>query len=457
MNWLRALSTALAPATWLLAAWCLANLVLDLLATTGLVRCIEPALEFFAWVVTHQQQIEGDSWHHMIPLYQQASTDDGATVYTEVFFDRQIMATYPPTALLVFPPLEALGIDDHGWPRALFAISCVSLLAFIVALDGIVRAGLTQVAGLPQHIRLADRVVIFASCAIASVTYFPLMESLLDGQAQLWISALIALGVWHWVAGHKAWAGVFIALAATFKPHYGLFLVWGILRRQWSFVAALGGTCGAALALAVSQFGLACHLNYLDVWRFMVRHGEASHAWNNQSLSGTLHWLYGIEKAPGLEHWWPPYHAGIHTASLAFGAAILLAALWIPARGRAAGDALDLATMAISITLASPIAWRHHYGVLLPLFALCYTRLVAANEFQGRHLLLLAGSYLAMRTAWHFPEAFEASYLEILNATMFLGGLLLLAQMYTMHRLEPPAYQGPAQPSPSAPAGAEAA
>jgi hypothetical protein len=67
----------------------------------------------------------------------------------------------------------------------------------------------------------------------------------------------------------------------------------------------------------------------------------------------------------------------------------------------------DFAVMSLTATMASPLAWEHHYGVSLPLFALLAPMAVRArNPSSAPWLLALAfvliGQYLqaAQRLAY---------------------------------------------------------
>ena len=66
--------------------------------------------------------------------------------------------------------------------------------------------------------------------------FYPVMRGYYIGQIQIWIDVLFTAACLSWVTGRPLLAGVLIGLAATIKPQLGLFLVWGVLWRQWPFV-----------------------------------------------------------------------------------------------------------------------------------------------------------------------------------------------------------------------------
>ena len=85
--------------------------------------------------------------------------------------------------------------------------------------------------------------------------------------------------------------------------------------------------------------------------------------------------------------------------------------------------------MALSCTMASPIAWEHHYGILLPIFAV----LVVAVEPKPLPLGLLAAAYAlasvyipATMLLAPTPFNFAQSYL-LFAALIVLGAAALAA------------------------------
>jgi len=84
--------------------------------------------------------------------------------------------------------------------------------------------------------------------------------------------------------------------------------------------------------------------------------------------------------------------------------------------------------VAIVATIASPIAWEHHYGVMLPLFAIGLARRLGQPSAREPDWLLielvaawaLAANYLA------FLNVFSATWLNILQSYLLFAGALLL-------------------------------
>jgi hypothetical protein len=76
---------------------------------------------------------------------------------------------------------------------------------------------------------------------------------------------------------------------------------------------------------------------------------------------------------------------------------------------------------------------------LLPLFVLMFAFGIADRAIPRTYLGLLALAYLAVGTVWLGTERFVDTPLSVLQAPMFLGGVLALGLMYEARRLEPAA------------------
>jgi hypothetical protein len=181
---------------------------------------------------------------------------------------------------------------------------------------------------------------------------------------------------------------------------------------------------GAGLTAAMIRYGLQNHLEYFKVLRFIARHGEAY--WPNQSVNGLLNRLLDNGDPLRFDRYsFPPYHAIVYFGTLLSSLAIIVIALW-PTRGRPV-DPLDLAIALLGATLAAPVAWEHHFGILLPIFALVTPIVLLRSGSKPRVLLLLA-SYLMvanalLRPAWLLADPVR----ELLASHLFFGALLLFA------------------------------
>ena len=95
--------------------------------------------------------------------------------------------------------------------------------------------------------------------------------------------------------------------------------------------------------------------------------------------------------------------------------------------------------MIVSATIASPIAWTHHYAVLLPLFALVLPGLLAIEH--GAHarralLVLLAASFLLIANTWRAVNQLAETPFNFLQSYVLFGGLVFLGILYRLRALQ---------------------
>jgi alpha-1,2-mannosyltransferase len=231
-----------------------------------------------------------------------------------------------------------------------------------------------------------------------------------------------------WTLGRRGAAGVLIGVACAIKPQLGLLLVWALLWREWRFAVGVMTGVVPLVAISVGLYGLHNHLEYLSVLSFLSRHGESF--FPNNSVNGILNWyLSGEDSLRWHSNAFPPYnpivYAGTMAASLAFLALIVAPPLL--ARGRRA-DLSDLGAAAICTVVASPVAWEHHYGILLPIFAVALKQTLGIAD-RSRKLVALSLLTLSWALVADFiPFAFFLSRtpLVVAQGYCFFGALLLL-------------------------------
>ena len=77
--------------------------------------------------------------------------------------------------------------------------------------------------------------------------------------------------------------------------------------------------------------------------------------------------------------------------------------------------------------MASPIAWEHHYGVTLPIYAV----MLATCLGDRSRLMWLGISYVLVSTYVPATNLLAASPLNLLQSTLFAGAIILLALLGT--------------------------
>ena len=76
--------------------------------------------------------------------------------------------------------------------------------------------------------------------------------------------------------------------------------------------------------------------------------------------------------------------------------------------------------------MASPIAWEHHYGLLLPVFALLLPALRRRPLFGSATLPLLAGAYVLTSHTLRITDALARTPWNAVQSYILLGALVML-------------------------------
>jgi len=390
----------------------------------------------------------GDSWWPMAVAYEHLRAGR-PNLYEAVFFQGGVKFQYPPSALLVYRGLEAIDPaptdaarlegdlygkmhGPGGWRDKLESTSHRSVLVSLAA-----SIALLLLAARSQPSWAAYLLLALAGSWVG-LYYYPLTKAYTLGQIQTTLTALVALGMLCLMQKQELPAGALFAVATLIKPQVGLLLVWGLLRRRWGFAAAFGGVFMAGSLLSVAFFGWAPHFEYLKVMNFLARHGESFYS--NQSMNGLLHRLLGngnnLRWEGGI---FPPYSLAVHAGTLASSLALCLAALWPPRRAEAREVTCDFMLALLAVVLASPVAWEHHYGMLLPIFAAVLPLAAQPHPRRRWRIAGLGASYLLTGHFFQFTQHFASSWLNPIQSYAYFGGLLLFALLWRMRNEGAPA------------------
>ena len=375
----------------------------------------DTALQPIYWFLTARQG--GDSWRGMLRAHTIITTEDGRrALYERAFFGPDLQHDgfqYPPTALLIVG-----GLDTLTGGAAESALRVITWIAIPITALVVLR-----IAGAPR-VRLPGLVTAFA----ATLAFYPVMRAYRNGQIQTWLTALFAGSLLAFASGRPATSGAFAGLACLVKPQWGLVLVWAALRREARFALGFVAAIGAGLLVAVPLYGVRPFIDYVGVLRFLSRHGEAY--FPNQSVNGLLHrLLFNGDNLTWSTQWiahFPPFHPAVYAGTLISSALVVGIALF-GVRARADGDrALDYALVALAGTMASPIAWEHHYGVLLPIFALLLHRWDAGRLAAG-HAVVISGAFVLAATHVHATTRVAATRWNVVQSLLFFTALVVFA------------------------------
>jgi hypothetical protein len=379
-----------------------------------------------------------DSWGAMAIALEHVRSGEPETIYREVFFDRNVKFQYPPSSLFALMAMQAVAPTErvrttdqnvYAWPTLNDMLALLFLIATAAATAALVEYRLRRQYGFEDtRAQIGMRAAIVFGLAL---TFYPLVKAFTLGQIQVWINGLFALALLCWATGRRTTSGVLTGVVCLIKPHYGLFVLWALLRKEWGFAFACIATGCAGLIGSIAVFGLANHLDYLPVLSYLAERGETYYP--NHSVNGLLNRLMSLAQPELYRNldWgdggFPPFNRWVYWPATISSAAILLLAILRHNRDHDPDRTIDFCTMAVSCTVASPIAWEHHYGVLFPVFAVV---LVSVLHSRARLAWLIVSYVLAsnyiVATKLLAPTIWNVGQSYLLFATWILLALLHL-------------------------------
>ncbi len=361
-------------------------------------------------------RVRNDSWADMAQgdlAWRQRPN----AIYETTFFQRGVRFIYPPTSLLLFRAWQAA---RHLHVRPFIALKITLLMSLLATcwLAAEFFFSLLPSAIIADSSR-AERWQIRASIAALILTFLPAINAFFLGQVQTLLNFLMIASALLWLRKCRISPGILIGLTCWLKPQMALFLLWGLLRKQWSFTVSLAATVLLGFSISLAVFGWHNTAEYLTVLQYLGRHGDA--LFTNQSLNGLLHRQMHVGSPVTWVYGYPPFNWTIYLATLASSAIILGAALIVPMLRRMAATPVDFLLFAMATVMASPIAWEHHYGVFFLVFLLW---MPLAFERWPVFLALL-GMYLLMTDNWAPVTLLMYSPWTFLISHVYFGGLLL--------------------------------
>jgi len=345
-------------------------------------------------------------------------------LYETVFFQRGVRFIYPPTALLLYRAWQAAAWIHIPPSVAMNAMLLLALLGSMAV------AGEFLLRLLPERtIREstpADRWKVRLLVSALIFVFLPLINAYRLGQVQALLNFLVIASAFLWLRGRRVSSAILVGLTCWLKPQMSLYLLWGLLRRQWSFAISLLITLLLGLSISVAVFGWHNTTEYLQVLSFLSRRGDALAT--NQSLNGLLHRVMHVGSPVTWIYGYPPYNRSIYLTTVLSSALILALALAVPMLRREARCIADFMLFAMATTMASPIAWEHHYGVFFLVFLLWMP--VASRRWKTFFILLAI--YLLMTDTWAPLTALMFTRWTFLISHVYFGGLALF--LYTLFR-----------------------
>lgn len=288
----------------------------------------------------------------------------------------------------------------------------------------------TRDSGLDSS-SIIDVVARLVVIMLIALTFYPLTTSFILGQIQTWLTLLGAASLLAWECGSKKTAGLFIGLACIVKPHWSAVLLWAFIRKQWGMATTCLITIVALVSLSIYSFGIHHYPDYMNMLSFLSRHGESY--FSNQSVNGLVNRMLFIgNNLNWIGNSFPPFNPIVYTATVVSSVLLLGVALFWKWRNPTGSGTIELAIIILSLTIASPIAWVHHYAILLPIFAYIAPIVFYRRRARKGIITCLIIAFVLASNKLGIANLLAATPLNFLQSYLFFAGLLTLYILYQL-------------------------
>jgi alpha-1,2-mannosyltransferase len=380
----------------------------------------------------------GDSWIPMQHALNVLNGEQAERLYDSLFFAQKVRFQYPPTSLLPLELLSMFGIRSVGNLNQFnFVVFCLNAVGVGVVAWLLFRSGSTRrnencapSTTCPDF----DAAAIAVVATISGFLFYPLVRAQVLGQIQIWIDALFTLTIIFWLLDKRLLAGICIGLACAIKPQFALLFIWGLISRQAAFSIGILISIVPIVVISLVRYGLHNNLAYLEVLSFLSRHGESFFA--NNSINGILNGYF----SPSDQHIWDssnftPYVSIVYIGTLVAAVTTTCLIVILPLLFRRANCVLgSFGAASICTVIGSPVAWEHHYGILVPIYLITLKAASAVANQQQRRLAFaaLSVSWILVADLIPFTLLLAHTPFSFLQANFFLGALVLLLVLLTL-------------------------
>jgi alpha-1,2-mannosyltransferase len=376
--------------------------------------------------------LNADSWKPMISALNYIKQNSGGDLYNALFL-KGVKFQYPLTSLLLFDLTERL----TGWSYARITTILNLISRFAVFGTGLISAKILSVI-LQQNKHLKNRTYVpygslflYLLVLLLTLMFYPLLRSYILGQIQTILTFLVALSILCWQYKKKAVVGAIIGFICLIKPQLGLLLVWAIIRRQWSMVISAAIVITIFLLISLALYGFDYNVEYLQILSFLSHHGESYYA--NQSVNGMMNRLMFNGENIVWNGKFPAYSPIVYAATVISSLIFILFGLFWNYKSRNP-HLVDFCIVILSMTMASPIAWEHHYGIILPIFVVLSP--FACYYFSDKRwaLLILALGFLLTSQYIENTKYLASTSFNVLQSYLFFGACIILFFLFNVSR-----------------------
>jgi alpha-1,2-mannosyltransferase len=381
-------------------------------------------------VMTLALHSHDDSWTPMILAVEHLRAHPDIPIYKELFFAESTKFQYPPSSLLFLDiPQRLTGVSWHAFLLGLkvLTLSCFPLMGVLIYLLLETRENPAPKTTAWLSSPRLD-IISLVLCAALVLGFYPITRSSVLGQIQTPMTVAATAALLCFGRDQKRLAGVLLGLCCAIKPQWIVIVAWAALRREWRFAVACTLTFATLILVAIYTYGTVHFVDYANVLSFLSHHGESFHA--NQSVNGLMNRL--IHNGDNLNwqaHQFPPYNPPVYVVTIACAAALLIASLlW---RRSQTSTSIDLAIAMLSLTLASPIAWEHHYGILLPILVLVAPAALDRQPFGRFSAAYLLVAFTLVSQTFDILTNYTAdSLMNVSQSYLLIGAAMILVACY---------------------------
>ena len=373
-----------------------------------------------------------DSWNPMILALTHCKQFPDISIYQELLIENGIKFQYPPTSLLLFDiPERIFGIHYHMTATIYNAFSWVSGILIVVFTSKMLTLVIEKY-DFGQFNLTSNKTPFlqFIIIGIITVLFYPLIHSYRLGQIQTILTMLATLVLYYYLCDKKRVAGLCLGLICLVKPQLGLIFVWGLIRKEWLMVISGCITIVAVLLPSILLYGFHNHWDYLAALSHLSRYGECFYA--NQSVNGLMNrLLFNGNNLNWSGTAFPPFNLTVYVSTL-FSSVILILFGLLWGCKNTKPNVIKLSIMMLCTTMASPIAWEHHYGILLPIFVLLSPFILYYYQTSKWKIWMYALAFVMASQYLSIVNKLANSYLNILQSYLYFAALVILAFLFLM-------------------------
>jgi hypothetical protein len=368
-----------------------------------------------------------DSWHPMIKALIWYKENPDTALYNKLLIEDSIKFQYPPTSLLIFDiPQRITGFSYEKITALYNRLSWCSVFLTAIFTSKILTSVIKHIH---TYIHTYIHTIIqYLVIGLFTLFFYPLMKSYNLGQVQTILTMLATFVMYFYLSGNKKITGLCLGLICLIKPQLGLLFLWGIIRKEWTMVITGSITVISILLISISFYGFHNHLDYLSALSFLSKHGECFYP--NQSINGIMNrLLFNGNNLYWSADTFPPYNTLVYLSTLFSSLFLITLGLFWNYKSKHP-NIIEFSIMMLCATIASPIAWEQHYGILLPIFILLSPFMIHYCKNKKWKLLVFGLAFVGSSQFFIVTLKLANSYFNIFQSYLLFSALIILLFMF---------------------------